>query len=76
MEEQRHFNVHHAERNTMDSGGQGATRHPIKIHRTETAREPRKVESSQLEKAETTGKVQIPHLKRRVFAVQKCAQNG
>ena len=34
MEEQRHFNVHHVERNTMDSVGQGATHHPIKIHRT------------------------------------------
>ena len=48
-------------KNIMDSVGHGATHHPTKTHRKEdgkvtekeTAREPRKVESSKEEKAET-----------------------
>ena len=67
MEGQRKLNVHKVERNIMDSVGQGAAHHPIKIHRKEdgketekeTAREPRKVESSTVEKAETMGKEKV-----------------
>ena len=67
MEGQRNLNVHNVERNIMDSVGQGVTHHPIKIHRKEdgketekeTAREPRKVESSKVEKAETMGKEKV-----------------
>ena len=55
----RSLNVHHVERNAMDSVGYGATHHPTKIHRKEdgketekeTAKEPRKMESSKEEKA-------------------------
>ena len=51
----------------MDSVGQGVAHHPIKIHRNEdrkekekgTAREPRKVESSKVEKAEIMGKEEV-----------------
>ena len=54
MEGQRNLNVHNVERNIMDTVGPGATHHPIKINRKEdgketeeeTAREPRKVDSS------------------------------
>ena len=61
---QRNLNVHNVERNIMDSVGQGVTHHPIKIHRKEdgketekeTAREPRKVESSKVEKGGNHGK--------------------
>ena len=64
MEGQRSLNVHNVERNVMDSVGHGATHHRTKIHRKvdgketekETAREPRKVESSKEEKVETMGK--------------------
>ena len=53
--------------NKQQSVGQGATHHPIKIHRKddgmetvkETAREPRKVERSKMEKAETVGKEKV-----------------
>ena len=52
-------NVHNVERNIVDSVGYGVTHHPTKTHRKEdgkvtekeTAREPRKVESSKVEKA-------------------------
>ena len=55
MEGQRNFNVRSVERNIVDSVGQGVARHPKKIQRKEdgtetqkeTAREPRKVESSE-----------------------------
>ena len=67
VEGHRNLNVHNVERNIMDSVGQGVTHHPIKIHRKEdgketemeTAREPRKVESSKVEKAETMGKEKV-----------------
>ena len=67
MEGQRSLNVHNVERNIMDSVGHGATHHPTKIHRKEdgketdkeTAREPRKVESSKEEKAATMGKEKV-----------------
>ena len=56
--------MRNTERNIMDSVGHGATHHPTKTRRQEdgmvtekeTAREPRKVESSNEEKAETKGK--------------------
>ena len=55
------LNVRSVERNTTDSVGYEVTHHPAKIPRKEdgketekeTAREPRKVESSKVEKAET-----------------------
>ena len=58
----------------MDSVGHGATHHPIKTHRKEdgkvtdkeTAREPRKVESSKEEKAETKGKEKVKERKDNV----------
>ena len=64
MEGQRSLNVHNVERNVMDSVGYGAARHPTKMHRKEdgketeeeTAREPRKVESSKEEKGGNHGK--------------------
>ena len=67
MEGQRNLNVHNVERNTMDSVGRGVTHHSIKIHRKEdgketekeAAREPRKVESSKVEQAETMGKEKV-----------------
>ena len=51
----------------MDSVGQGATHHPIKIHKRrmekrqkrKCGREPRKVENSKTEKAETMGKEKV-----------------
>ena len=64
MEEQRSLNVRIVERNIMDSVGHGATHHPTKTHRKEngkvtekeTAREPRKVESSMQGKGGYQGK--------------------
>ena len=58
----------------MDSVGYGATHHPTKIHREEdgketekeTAREPRKVDSSKVEKAETMGKGKVKERKDNV----------
>ena len=55
-EGQRNLNFHNVERNIMDSVGQGVTHRPIEVHRKddgketekETAREPRKVESSKV----------------------------
>ena len=63
-EGQRTPNVRSVERNIMDSVGYGVTHHPVEGHskedgketEKETAREPRKVESSEVEKAATTGK--------------------
>ena len=74
MEGERSHNVRSVERNIMDSVGYGATHHPIKIHRKEdgketekeTAREPRKVESSKVEKEETMGKEQVEERKDNV----------
>ena len=74
MEGQRSLNVHNAERNIKDSVGYGATHHPTKIHRKEdgketekeTAREPRKVEGSKEEKAETMGKDKVEERKDNV----------
>ena len=74
MEGQRSHNVHNVERNIMDSVGYGATHRPIKIHRKEdgketekeTAREPRKVESSKVEKADTMGKEKVEERKDNV----------
>ena len=65
MEVQRNLNVHKVERNIMDSVG--VTHHAIMIHRKEdgketekeTAREPRKVERSKVEKAESMGKEKV-----------------
>ena len=73
-EGQRSVSVHNVERNIMDSVGHGATHHPIKTHRKEdgkvtekeTAREPRKVESSREEKAETNGKEELKERKDNV----------
>ena len=66
MEGQRSLNVHNVERNVMDSVGYGATDHPTKIHRKETAREPRKVESSKEKKVETMGKEKVEERKDNV----------
>ena len=74
MEGQRNLNVHKVERNIMDSAGYEATHLPTKIHRKEdgketekeTAREPRKVESSKVEKAETMGKEKVEERKHNV----------
>ena len=74
MEGQRSPNVHNVERNIMYRVGYGATHHPTKIHRKEdvkvteeeTAREPRKVESSKEEKAETMRKVKVEERKENV----------
>ena len=67
MEGQRSLNVHNVERNIMDSVGYGPTHHHTKIHRKEdgketekeSAREPRKVESSKVEKAGTMEKEKV-----------------
>ena len=74
MEGQRSLNVRNVERNIMDSVGHGATYHSTKTPRKEdekvtekeTAREPRKVESSQVEKAETKGKEKVKERKDNV----------
>ena len=73
-EGQRSLNVHNVERNIMDTVGYGATHHPTKIHRNEdgketekeTAREPRKVESSKEQVAETMGKEKVEERKDNV----------
>ena len=62
------------ERNIMDSVGHGAAHHPTKTHRKEdgkmtekeTAREPRKVDSSKEDKAETKGKEKVKERKDNV----------
>ena len=62
LEGQRSLNVRNVERNIMDSVGHGAKHHPTQTHRKEdgkvtekeTAREPRKVESSKEEKVKET----------------------
>ena len=62
MEGQRNLNVHNVERNIMDNVGQGNTSSPkdsLKGRQKEMAREPRKVESSKVEKAETMGKEKV-----------------
>ena len=64
LEGQRSLNVRNVERNIMDSVGHGAKHHPTQTHRKEdgkvtekeTAREPRKVESSKEEKGGNQGK--------------------
>ena len=66
--------MHYVERDIMDSVGQGVTHHPMKIHRKEdgmetekeTAREPRKVESSKEEMAETMGMEKVEERKDNV----------
>ena len=71
---QKSLNVRNVERNITDSVGYEATHHPTKIHRKEdgkvtekeTAREPRKVESSKVEKAETMGKEKVKERKDNV----------